>query len=88
VDSNVNHLDLFRQAKLGDRDSLEVFAGLVIRELYAYIYRLTLNDNLASDLTQETILEMLKSIKKLEFEHKDQLWSWLVNFHGLKPVAF
>ncbi len=77
MDSNVNHLDLFTQAKLGNRDSAEVFARLIQQSLYAYIYRLTLNDNLAHDLTQEAVLEMLKSIEKLEFKHNDQLWSWL-----------
>jgi len=45
------------------------------QRLYAYIYRLTLNHDLAQDLLQETLLKMVERIKDLE--QPERFWCWL-----------
>ncbi|MHC4154525.1 MAG: RNA polymerase sigma factor [Planctomycetota bacterium] len=74
---NVNYLELLRKAQLGDRESVERLAELTAGKVCAYIYRVTLDNVLAQDLSQETILEMIKSLKRLKFEHASQFWDWL-----------
>ncbi len=64
-----------RQAQLGDRVSLDRLAEGARQRLYAYIYRLTMNHDLAQDLLQETLLKMIENIKELE--HPERFWSWL-----------
>jgi len=64
-----------RQAQGGDRVSLDRLAEGARQRLYAYVYRLTMNHDLAQDLLQETLLKMVENIKELE--HPERFWSWL-----------
>jgi RNA polymerase sigma-70 factor (ECF subfamily) len=72
---NVGVAQLIRQAQLGDRQSMSDLAQLAEGRLFVYIYRLTLNYDLAQDLLQETLLKMVDSLKDLN--HIDRFWSWL-----------
>ncbi len=75
MDAEEGFSELVRQAQLGDRQSLDRLAEAVAPRLQAYIYRLTLNHDLAQDLLQETLLKMVERIKELE--HPERLWAWL-----------
>ncbi|MBA7640741.1 hypothetical protein ES703_48412 [subsurface metagenome] len=75
VDNDVNYLELVRQAQLGNQESMNRLAQLAKGRVCAYIYRLTLNYDLTQDLLQETLLEMVKSLKELK--HAEAFWSWL-----------
>ncbi|MHC4572987.1 MAG: RNA polymerase sigma factor [Planctomycetota bacterium] len=75
--NKVNYLELVRQAQLGSQESMNRLARLAQGRVCAYIYRLTLDNVLAQDLSQETLLEMVKSLERLRFEHANQFWSWL-----------
>lgn len=75
VDNDVNYLELVRQAQLGNQESMDRLAQLAKGRVCAYIYRLTLNYDLTQDLLQETLLEMVKSLKELK--HAEAFWSWL-----------
>lgn len=75
MDTENGFVQLVRQAQLGDRVSLDRLAEGARQRLYAYIYRLTLNHDLAQDLLQETLLKMVENIKELE--HPERFWSWL-----------
>jgi len=66
---------LVRQAQLGDQGSLDWLAESARQRLYSYIYRLTLNHDLAQDLLQETLLKMVERIKDLE--QPERFWGWL-----------
>jgi RNA polymerase sigma-70 factor (ECF subfamily) len=80
VDNGSNEFDylsLITDAQLGGQASMERLAELVKGDLYAYIYRLTLDYHLAEDLSQETLLEMIQSQKRLNFEYRNQFWAWL-----------
>ena len=66
---------LVRRAKLGDKASMDELAHLAEPRLLAYIYRLTLREDLAQDVLQETLLEMVGSLKRLR--RIDRFWPWL-----------
>ena len=66
---------LIHEAKLGNKDSMNRLAELAGDRLYAYIYRLTLDQTITQDILQETILFMIQSINQLE--HVEHFWGWL-----------
>jgi len=68
-------VELVRQAQLGDPWSMDCLADLARQRLYAYVYRLTLNHDLAQDLLQETLLKMVERIN--EVKHPERFWAWL-----------
>jgi RNA polymerase sigma factor (sigma-70 family) len=69
------HLDVIKQAQLGNKESMSLLASLARGRVLVYIYRLTLDYDLSQDLTQETMLEMIRSMKKLT--QADRFWPWL-----------
>jgi RNA polymerase sigma-70 factor (ECF subfamily) len=75
MDTENSFDQLVRQAQLGDRVSLDRLAEGARQRLYAYIYRLTLNHDLAQDLLQETLLKMVENIRELE--HPELFWNWM-----------
>ncbi len=56
MDGNINYPDLVRRAQLGQHESVECLSKVARAKIYAYIYRLTLNHDLASELSQETLV--------------------------------
>jgi RNA polymerase sigma-70 factor (ECF subfamily) len=74
---NAGYLEIIKEAQLGNRDSMSRLAEEARGKVFVYIYRVTLNYHLAQDLSQETMLEMLKSLKKLRVESTSLFWSWL-----------
>ncbi len=72
---STNYSGLINHAQLGNQESMSRLAELARERLFAYIYRLTLNHDLTQDLLQETLMEMVKSLKNLE--HPDRFWYWL-----------
>ena len=53
----------------------DYLAAVARQRLYSYIYRLTLNHDLAQDLLQETLLKMVENMKELE--QPERFWCWL-----------
>jgi len=66
---------LIRKAQCGDEKSLTRLSELVEQYLHTCIYRLTLDQTATQDIVQETMLEMVKFLDKLE--KPDSFWSWL-----------
>ena len=66
---------LIHEAQVGNKGSMDRLTELVKERLFAYIYRLTLDQNLTQDILQETILFMIQSLHHLE--HIDGFWNWL-----------
>jgi len=75
MDENTSYAELIRQAQLGDQQSMNQLAQLAQGRIFAYIYRLTLNYDLAQDLSQETLLRMVESLKDLK--QAEQFWLWM-----------
>ena len=74
VDST-DFTDLVTRAQEGDGDSRDRLAGLARDRLYAYVQRLTLRYELTEDIVQESMIEMLRFLDKLE--RADRFWPWL-----------
>ena len=75
TDNSVNYPEIVRQAQLGNQESMERLTELAQGRVFAYIYRLTLDADLTQDLLQETMLEMVESLKRLR--HAERFWPWL-----------
>ena len=63
------------EARRGSDDSMSWLTRQAEQRLRAYIFRVTLDNDLTDDLTQETLLQMIKSIKQLREE--ESFWPWL-----------
>jgi RNA polymerase sigma factor (sigma-70 family) len=74
---NAGYLELIKQAQLGSEDSMSRLAEEARGKVFVYIYRVTLDYHLAQDLSQDTVLEMIKSLKRLKIENVNLFWSWL-----------
>jgi RNA polymerase sigma-70 factor, ECF subfamily len=70
-------IQTIRQAGAANQQSLSVVAEQVRFKVYAYICRLTLDYHVAEDLTQETVLEMIKSLNQLKVPHVNGFWAWV-----------
>ena len=63
------------QARQGSEESVNWLTGQAQDRVRAYIYRVTLDNDLSDDLTQETLLQMIKSIRNLKQE--ENFWPWM-----------
>jgi RNA polymerase sigma-70 factor, ECF subfamily len=63
------------KAQAGDIESLDRLVQLTREPLLAYVFRITLQEDLTQDIVQETMLEMFKVIGKLN--RADRFWPWL-----------
>lgn len=70
-------IQTIRRAQAGNRQSRAAVAEQVRRKVCTYIYRLTLDYHLTQDLTQETVLEMIKSLSQLKVPHVNGFWAWV-----------
>jgi len=71
------NIQIIHQAQAGNPQSLSVVAEQVRQKVDTYIYRLTLDYHLTQDLTQETVLEMIKALPQLEVPHVNGFWGWI-----------
>jgi RNA polymerase sigma-70 factor (ECF subfamily) len=71
------NIQMVRQAQAGNIQSLSAVAEQVRQKVYTYIYRLTFDYHLTQDLTQETVLEMIKALPKLKVPHVNGFWGWI-----------
>lgn len=68
-------LEFIEKLKMGDADAFDVLITRYSADIYALLFRLTENAEEAGDLTQETFLSALKSIKS--FRGDSELKTWL-----------
>jgi RNA polymerase sigma-70 factor (ECF subfamily) len=68
-------IELVKKAQLGCQESMRELAELAEGRVCAYLYRITLDNDLAEDLLQETMLQMVKSLKDLV--KPQSFWPWL-----------
>lgn len=70
-------IQTIRQAQAGKGQSLSAVSEQVRQKVYTYIYRLTLDSHVTEDLTQDTVMEMIKSLAQLEIHHVNGFWAWV-----------
>lgn len=68
--------ELVRGAQRGDQKSLDALAMLVRERVYAYLCRTTLDSNAAEDLTQDTMVAVLRSVACLR--QVERFWPWVL----------
>jgi len=68
---------LLAKAQQGDRESLDSLTARARDKVNVYLYRMTLDYHLAQDLTQDTVLMLMKSLKQLEPGSNASLWAWV-----------
>jgi len=73
---------LVNRARLADPQSLEELAQLVYAGLEQQLSRLAFDKELAADLAQETLLEMVESLKTLR--RADSFWPWILQILSRK----
>ncbi len=71
------NIQMIRQAQAGNTQSMSVVSEQVRRKIYTYIYRLTMDYHIAQDLTQDTVLEMIKALPQLKIPHVNGFWGWI-----------
>ncbi|MHC4332849.1 MAG: RNA polymerase sigma factor [Planctomycetota bacterium] len=72
---NKDYAELVVKAQFGDKQCRNRLAEVARMRLRGYVHRLTLQEDLAQDIVQETMLEMFKVFDKLK--KTDQFWNWL-----------
>ena len=74
---------LIHAAREGDRAYMGQLAELAEARLLPYIYRLTLNHDVAQELCQQTLVKMVESLERLD--RVDRFWCWLYR-HAMGEV--
>jgi RNA polymerase sigma-70 factor (ECF subfamily) len=77
MQETVDYLDLIRRARLGEEGGMDRLAEQVQGRVFVYVLRLTLDESVAEDLCQETIMEMVKSLGRLRLEDARGFWAWV-----------
>lgn len=67
--------DVIQNALAGDARSFDALACLLRRRVYSYLRRLALDEHNADDLTQDTLLAVLKSMGGVR--RHDRFWPWV-----------
>jgi len=75
VENENLYTELVLRIRRGDEGARQRLAACVRGPLQAYVYRITMRDDLTQDIVQESILEMLKILGKLN--EADRFWPWL-----------
>jgi RNA polymerase sigma-70 factor (ECF subfamily) len=71
------NLETIRAAQRGESESMAELTTSANRQVFTYIYRLTLDYHLSQDLAQETVLQLIESLPELDFAHTNLFWSWV-----------
>jgi RNA polymerase sigma factor (sigma-70 family) len=70
-------LNTIQAAKRGESESMADLSMVANKQVFTYIYRLTMDYHLSQDLAQETVLDLIKYLPNMEFNHINPFWSWL-----------
>lgn len=74
---NTMTLEMIEAAQQGCQVNLARLAEEARGRVSALLYRATLNRDLTEDLTQETLLDMVQSLKRLHLRSIKSFWAWL-----------
>lgn len=77
AENNKITLELIEAAQKGCETSLSHLSREVKRRVSALLFRMTMDYHLTEDLTQETMLELVRSLERLEVRSVKSFWGWL-----------
>lgn len=75
IDSETAVIKLVKQAQCGDSEAMSQLSQRVADRVLPYIQGLTLNYDLAEDILQETLLELVKSLDRVK--KPESFWCWI-----------
>ncbi len=75
MEKTVDHVRLVKRAQLGDKESLDRLTELAEERLRVDVFRLTLQEDLAQEIVQESLFEMFRVLNDLKEAHR--FWPWL-----------
>lgn len=76
-----------RIKKKQDKEAANALISYYYKEVYAYVYRQTGNEELAKDLTQDIFIQILQKITI--FDHKKasfRTWMYRIGLHRIRYV--
>ncbi|MGH4122185.1 MAG: RNA polymerase sigma factor SigY [Clostridium sp.] len=66
--------ELVQRAKDGNKNSLNILFQLNYKMIFGFVIKMTTNESLAQDITQETFLKAVLNIKKFNCDCKFSTW--------------
>lgn len=75
IESKTGVIRLVKQAQCGDSEAMSQLSQQVADRVLPYIQGLTLNYDLAQDILQETLLELVKSLDRVK--SPESFWCWI-----------
>jgi len=75
IESETGVVRLVKQAQCGDSEAMSQLSQQVTDRVFPYIQGLTLNYDLAEDILQETLLELVKSLDRVK--KPESFWCWV-----------
>lgn len=70
-------LSLVQQAQHGDLNALSRLAILVRPQISSYIHRHVHDEHTAEDLTQETLLALIRYLRRIHISQESAFWAWV-----------
>lgn len=70
-------LDLIERVQTGDKEAQTLLLEYVEPNVRTYIFRMTMDNHIRDDLSQETLMELVRSLPSLTFQHTNLFWAWL-----------
>lgn len=70
----MNEKALLEKARTGDRKALELLLYDNYKIVYGYLLKLTVNEELTKDLTQDVMMKAILNIKKFKGDSKFSTW--------------
>jgi len=70
-------LDCLHKAQQGCQESRSLLAQQTKGKVYTFVYRATLDRDLSEDLTQETLMELIRALPRLQLTSEHGFWSWV-----------
>ncbi|MHC4203662.1 MAG: RNA polymerase sigma factor [Planctomycetota bacterium] len=77
MNKSINLAKIVSRAQKGHKESLELLGVHVRQRVMVYLYRMTLDHHLAQDLTQETMLTIIRKLQHLRTDSHSSLWAWI-----------
>jgi len=75
LSDSANYVELVKKAQSGCNQSMDDLVRMAQRNVSAYIYRLTLDYHATQDIQQETLLEIVRSLKNIRCP--EAFWAWV-----------
>ena len=70
-------LEGLHRAQQGSQEMRSLVAEQAKARICTFIYRMCLDHDLSEDLTQETLLELIRALSRLQLTSEGAFWSWL-----------